>query len=62
VLETNKVACPLHRLSQKERGVGLSMVSPEFGIHCPWDGEPDFGATSVNYDLNDLIAKAEEPG
>jgi hypothetical protein len=27
----------------------------------PFKGEPDFGVTSVNYDLSELLARAEEP-
>ncbi|MBI4682692.1 MAG: DUF3883 domain-containing protein [Nitrospirae bacterium] len=29
-------------------------------IRCPFKREPDFGVTSVNYDLNELLAKAED--
>ena len=38
------------------------------GGHCvhyirrPFRREPDFGVTSVNYDLKELLATAEEPG
>jgi len=31
-------------------------------VRLPFKREPDFGVTSVNYDLNELLAKAEEPG
>ena len=31
-------------------------------IRRPFKIEPDFGVTSVNYDLSELLAKAEEPG
>jgi hypothetical protein len=27
----------------------------------PFQREPDFGVTSVNYDLNELLARAEDP-
>ncbi len=27
----------------------------------PFQREPDFGAESVNYDLDDLLARAEDP-
>jgi hypothetical protein len=30
-------------------------------IRQPFPREPDFGATSVNYDLSELLARAEEP-
>jgi uncharacterized OB-fold protein len=30
-------------------------------IRRPFRREPDFGVTSVNYDVRDLIARAEEP-
>jgi SNF2 family DNA or RNA helicase len=30
-------------------------------IRCPFQREPDFGVTSVNYDLAELIARAEAP-
>lgn len=30
-------------------------------IHYPFSREPDFGATSVNYDLADLLMRAERP-
>jgi hypothetical protein len=31
-------------------------------LRQPFQREPDFGVTSVNYDLDELLAKAEEPG
>ena len=31
-------------------------------IREPFQKEPDFGATSVNYDLSELLARAEPPG
>jgi len=31
-------------------------------VRRPFKREPDFGVTSVNYDLGELLAKAEEPG
>jgi len=31
-------------------------------VRRPFQREPDFGATSVNYDLNELLARASEPG
>jgi hypothetical protein len=30
-------------------------------VRHPFQREPDFHATSVNYDLRELIAMAEEP-
>ncbi|MBI3073653.1 MAG: DUF3883 domain-containing protein [Deltaproteobacteria bacterium] len=30
-------------------------------VRCPFQRAPDFGATSVNYDLSELLAKAEAP-
>jgi hypothetical protein len=30
-------------------------------VRRPFQREPDFGVTSVNYDLNELLARAEEP-
>jgi len=30
-------------------------------VRQPFQREPDFGVTSVNYDLRDLLARAEEP-
>jgi len=30
-------------------------------VRCPFQREPDFGAESVNYDLDDLLEKSEEP-
>jgi hypothetical protein len=30
-------------------------------LRCPFQREPDFGVTSVNYELADLLARAEEP-
>jgi hypothetical protein len=30
-------------------------------VRQPFQREPDFGVTSVNYDLNELLAKAEAP-
>jgi len=30
-------------------------------IRCPFQREPDFGVTSVNYSFMELIARAEEP-
>jgi hypothetical protein len=30
-------------------------------VRTPFVREPDFGATSVNYDLNELLAQAKEP-
>ena len=31
-------------------------------LRRPFQREPDFGVTSVNYDFNDLLVRAEEPG
>ena len=31
-------------------------------VRRPFKREPDFGVTSVNYDLNELLARGEEPG
>jgi hypothetical protein len=31
-------------------------------VRRPFQREPDFGVTSVNYDLRDLVARAELPG
>ncbi len=30
-------------------------------LHQPFQREPDFGVTSVNYDLDELLGRAEEP-
>ncbi len=30
-------------------------------VREPFSKEPDFGVTSVNYDLNDLLARSEAP-
>jgi hypothetical protein len=30
-------------------------------VRRPFQREPDFGAESVNYDLDELLAKSEEP-
>ena len=30
-------------------------------VRRPFHREPDFGAESVNYDLDELLAKSEEP-
>jgi hypothetical protein len=30
-------------------------------VRRPFGGEPDFGVTSVNYDLDKLLARAEDP-
>jgi superfamily II DNA or RNA helicase len=30
-------------------------------VRCPFQREPDFGVTSVNYDFGDLLARAEAP-
>ena len=30
-------------------------------VRCPFQREPDFGVTSVNYDLSELLKRAEEP-
>jgi hypothetical protein len=30
-------------------------------VRKPFVREPDFGATSVNYDLKELLAQAQEP-
>ncbi len=30
-------------------------------VRRPFQREPDFGVTSVNYDLSELLARAEEP-
>jgi len=35
-------------------------VTPRY-VHSPFQREPDFGVTSVNYDLDDLLMRAEEP-
>jgi hypothetical protein len=31
-------------------------------VRTPFTKEPDFGVTSVNYDLTELLARAEVPG
>jgi len=36
------------------------MATPRY-IRWPFQREPDFGVTSVNYDLDDLLRRAEEP-
>ena len=30
-------------------------------VRCPFGAEPDFGVTSVKYNLRELLAKAEKP-
>jgi hypothetical protein len=30
-------------------------------VRCPFQREPDFGAESVNYDLEELLARSGEP-
>jgi superfamily II DNA or RNA helicase len=30
-------------------------------LRCPFQREPDFGVTSVNYDLSELVSRAESP-
>jgi hypothetical protein len=35
-------------------------VTPKY-VRRPFSKEPDFGVTSVNYDLRDLSQRAEEP-
>jgi hypothetical protein len=30
-------------------------------VRQPFQGEPDFGVTSVNFDFSELLAKAEVP-
>lgn len=34
--------------------------SPRY-VRQPFQREPDFGAASVNYDLEELLARAEDP-
>ncbi len=40
-------------------------INEASGLHCrhnaAFSKEPDFGVTSVNYNLNDLLAISEEP-
>ena len=36
------------------------MTTPRY-VRSPFQREPDFGVTSVNYDLGDLLLRAEEP-
>jgi hypothetical protein len=36
-------------------------VRPPRYIRRPFQREPDFAATSVNYDLEELLARADEP-
>ena len=31
-------------------------------VRRPFQREPDFGVTSVNYDFPELLARAEQPG
>jgi hypothetical protein len=35
-------------------------VTPSY-VRQPFQREPDFGVTSVNYDLSELLRRAEEP-
>lgn len=37
-----------------------SAATPRY-IRQPFQREPDFGVTSVNYKMDELLAKAEEP-
>jgi len=30
-------------------------------VRRPFQKDPDFGVTSVNYDLSELLARAEDP-
>jgi hypothetical protein len=39
---------------------GEKALAPRY-IRKPFGREPDFGVTSVNYDLDELLARAEEP-
>ena len=36
------------------------MATPRY-VRCPFQREPDFGVTSVNYNVEDLLARAEHP-
>ena len=39
---------------------GETTKEPRY-IRQPFEKEPDFSATSINYDLNKLLARAEPP-
>jgi hypothetical protein len=40
---------------------GDTVRSPCY-VRRPFGKEPDFGVTSVNYDLRELLARGKEPG
>ena len=45
-------------LVEGENGQGR----PPRYVRQPFSKEPDFGVTSVNYDLGELLARSETPG
>jgi hypothetical protein len=41
--------------------VGGDTARPPRYLRRPFGSEPDFGVTSVNYDLDTLLARGEDP-
>ena len=46
---------------QVDPAIGGDQVKPPRYVRQPFTKEPDFGVTSVNYALQELLAKAELP-
>jgi len=40
--------------------VDIERTIPRY-IRRPFQREPDFGVTSVNYDLSEMLARSEDP-
>ena len=51
-----EVALPLEAISREVDGDATTCRY----LRGPFQREPDFGVTSVNYDLRDLLCRAEE--
>lgn len=61
----NEILCSLNRPEDYILGIDELLDGGEHRLRYvrePFQREPDFGATSVNYDFAQLLARAEAPG
>ena len=61
----NEILYSLNKPEDCILGIVEFLDGGEHRVHYvrePFQREPDFGVTSVNYDFAELLAKAEEPG
>ena len=61
----NEILCSLNRPEDYILGIVEFLNGGEHRLHYvrePFQREPDFGVTSVNYDFAELLTRAEAPG